>query len=352
MLKLGIIGCGSWGSNLLRNLADLENTHLKWICDADPLKLSAAKKQYPGVKGTTVFTDILEDPEVDGVLVATPPISHATMAKQVLLADKHVFVEKPLALSSEDAYALVKLADRKKRILMVGHLLRYHPAVIKLKEIIDSGELGEVFYIYSQRLNLGTIRRHENALWNLGCHDISVMLYLLGEDPLAVSAVGNPYVQEEVEDTVFVNLQFANKKMAHIHVSWLDPHKVRRITVVGSKRMAVFDDMEKERKIIVYDKGFVSPEHDSVDTPIEIREGRRQYPKVHHQQPLHLEVQHFAECIRKNKKPRTDGVEGLKVVEILSAAQKSLSGRGNAENLDFSRLKKFIHETELAETEK
>ncbi len=352
MLKLGLIGCGSWGGNLLRNLVGLENMQLKWVCDADPIKLANAKKQYASVKGTTVFTDILEDDEVDGVVVATPPISHATMAKQVLQAGKHVFVEKPLALNAEDAYSLVKLADRKKKILMVGHLLRYHPAVIKLKEIIDSGELGEIFYVYSQRLNLGTIRRHENALWNLGCHDISVMLYLLGEDPLSVTAAGNPYVQEEVEDTVFVNLHFSNKKMAHIHVSWLDPHKVRRITVVGSKRMAVFDDMEKERKIIVYDKGFVSPENHSMDVPIEIREGRRQYPKVHQQQPLHLEVQHFAECIRKNKKPRTDGVEGLKVVEILSAAQKSLSSRSGLCELDFSRLKKFIHETEMLEVEK
>ncbi|MBI4971295.1 MAG: Gfo/Idh/MocA family oxidoreductase [Candidatus Omnitrophica bacterium] len=341
MIKLGLIGCGNWGANLLRNFYSLEGSEVKWLADADTEKLEAIKQRYPNIKLTTVFTEILEDKEIQGVIVATPPISHFAVAKQCLLAGKHVFVEKPLALRVEDAQTLVELAEAENLILMVGHLLRYHPAILKLREIIDSGELGDVFYVYSQRLNLGTIRRHENALWNLGCHDISVMLHLLRELPVQVSAMGRSYVQQGVEDTVFVNLNFPNNKMAHIHVSWLDPHKVRKLTVVGSRKMAVLDDMEKENKIVIYDKGFVIPEGNALDGPIHLREGEKTLPAIHRQEPLHVEAQHFVECIRKNKKPRTDGHEGLLVVQILEAAQKSLENNSipveiNAEKLSLN----------------
>ncbi|MDD5672127.1 MAG: Gfo/Idh/MocA family oxidoreductase [Candidatus Omnitrophica bacterium] len=339
-LKLAIIGCGNWGSNLLRNLVALENAQLKWACDANALKLADVRKKYPKVQCTSVFTDILEDPEVHGVVIATPPISHAAVAKQVLRAGKHVFVEKPIALSVDDARQVAALAEKQGLILMVGHLLRYHPGILKLKEIIDSGELGEIFYVYSQRLNLGTIRRFENALWNLGCHDLSIINYLLGELPARVAAMGKSFAQVDVEDTVFVYLDYDNKKMGHIHLSWLDPHKVRKMTVVGSKKMAVFDDMEPQNKITIYDKGFVVPEEDSLDVPIEVRQGKSYYPVIHHQEPLHLELQHFAECIRKGKQPRTDGWEGLQVVDILVAAQKSLENHGRLESPSYSKANK------------
>ena len=351
-VKLGLIGCGNWGVNLLRNAVRLDNAQLKWACDADMSKLVHIKKCHPDIKCSSVFTEVLEDPEVDGVMIATPPLSHAALARQALLAGKHVFVEKPLSLYTDDASNLVDLSEQKEKILMVGHLLRYHPGIIKLKEIIQEGTLGDIFYVYSQRLNLGVIRRHENALWNLSCHDVSVMVYLLDGLPVSVSAMGNAYVQEEVEDTAFVNLYFPNRQMAHIHVSWLDPHKVRKITVVGSKRMAVFNDMEKKNKIIIYDKGFVTPENDSLDRPIEIREGNWTYPRVHQQEPLHLEIQHFAECIRKNKPPKTGGLEGLRVVEILTAAQKSLENNGQPQKLDYKRPQIFISDKEMIKATK
>lgn len=338
MIKVGLIGCGNWGANLLRNFVSLPQCELKWVSDADPAKLEEVGKKYSRIRTTPVFTEILEDPEIQGVIVATPPVSHAAIAKQALQAGKHVFVEKPLALHIEDAESLVRLAQDRGQILMVGHLLRYHPAILKLREIIESGELGEIFYIYSQRLNLGMIRRQENALWNLGCHDISVMLYLLRELPTHVSAMGACYAQEGIEDTVFVSLNFPKKKMAHIHVSWLDPHKVRKITVVGSKKMAVFDDMEKENKIVIYNKGFVIPEGNALDGPIQLREGEKTFPFIHHQEPLHVEAQHFIECIRKNRKPRTGGEEGLLVVRILDRAQKSLENQSFPEELNYGNL--------------
>ena len=244
-ITIGQIGLGYWGPNLLRNFADLSaSARVKWCCDLDEGALKKATQRYPGVQGTKRYQDLLADPEVEAVVIASPAVTHHELAAAALKAGKHVFVEKPISLQVADAVDLIRLAEENRRILMVGHLMEYHPVVKKLKEYIQQGELGEIYYIYSSRLNLGRVRRDENAMWSLAPHDISIALYLLGGMPEAVSAQGMAHLQPNIEDTVFLTMRFPQQKMAHCHVSWLDPNKVRSITVVGDKKMAVFDDVE------------------------------------------------------------------------------------------------------------
>ncbi len=263
-------------------------------------------------------------------MIATSAKTHYELVKKALLHDKHVYVEKPFTLNVTEAEELVKLAEEKDKILMVGHLLEYHPAVEKLKELIDNGELGKIYYLYSQRVNLGKIRQDENALWSFAPHDISIILYLLGTEPVNISARGNAYLQDKIEDVVFMSLYFPGRVMAHFHLSWLDPHKIRKLTIVGSEKMAVFDDMESEEKVRIYDKGVTRKNKDfvSYDEFLTLRFGDIFIPHITMAEPLKRECQHFLNCIKENKAPRSDGRDGLRVVKVLAAAQKSLERGG------------------------
>ena len=332
-VSIGVVGLGYWGPNLARNFDALPSATLRWCCDADEAIRARYQAQYPQTRFTAELDDLLGDPELDAIVLATPVPTHAALAKRVLEAGKHCFVEKPLAQSAADAEAAVAAAEQAGRVLMVGHLLEYHPAVAKLKQIADAGELGTIHYIYSNRLNLGRLRADENALWSLGAHDISVILRLAEEEPHEVSARGEAYMRPGVEDVVFAFLRFPSGLAAHLHLSWLDPHKERRFTVVGSRRMATFDDMDLERKITVYDKGF-DESSDSYGEYI-TRAGDIWSPRVGNAEPLRLEVQHFVDCIRERRAPVSDGRSGLRVVRVLEALQRELeaSRRGVPERV-------------------
>jgi predicted dehydrogenase len=321
-IRIGVAGLGYWGPNLARNFAALPDCELAWLCDADPEMLARAGAPFPGARRTADLADLLADPTLDAVVLATPVPTHAALAERVLRAGKHCFVEKPLAQTVADAELAVSAAEETGCILMVGHLLEYHPGVIRLKEIADGGELGEIHYIYSNRLNLGKLRADENALWSLGAHDVSVVLHLAGEEPYEVEARGESYMRPGIEDVVFAFLRFPSGLAAHLHLSWLDPHKERRFTVVGSRRMATFDDMDLERKVTVYDKGF----DQSAGSWGEYitRSGDIHSPAIPNREPLRLECEHFVACLRAGRTPRSDGNSGLRVVRVLAALQESL----------------------------
>jgi predicted dehydrogenase len=324
-VRVGVAGLGYWGPNLARNFSAIGGCELVWCCDASEERREAAARQFAGVKLAADLEELLSDETLDAVVLATPVPSHAPLAVRVLEAGKHCFVEKPLAQSVADAERAVAAAEASGRLLMVGHLLEYHPGVNALRALVDDGELGDrVYYIYGNRLNLGKLRADENALWSLGAHDVSVVLHLAREEPIEVVAHGSSYVRDGVEDVVFCFLRFPSGLTAHLHLSWLDPHKERRFTVVGSHRMATFDDMAVEGKLTVYDKGF--------DEDIRgygeyiTRTGGSYSPRISNAEPLRIECEHFVECIRTGATPRSDGVSGLRVVRVLEELQRSLEG--------------------------
>jgi predicted dehydrogenase len=319
---VGVAGLGYWGPNLARNFASIPGCELTWCCDASEAARERCGRVFPRARFTGELDDLLGDPELDAVVLATPVPTHAALAERVLAAGKHCFVEKPLAQSVADAERAVAAAERSGRVLMVGHLLEYHPGVAKLKEIADSGELGEIHYIYSNRLNLGQLRADENALWSLGAHDVSVVLHLADEEPSEVDARGESYTRPGIEDVVFCYLRFPSGRAAHLHLSWLDPHKERRFTVVGSKRMATFDDMDLERKVTVYDKGF-DEDAGSYGEYI-TRSGDIWSPRIPNREPLRIECEHFVECVREGRTPLSDGASGLRVVRVLEGLQARL----------------------------
>jgi predicted dehydrogenase len=321
-VTVGVTGLGYWGPNLARNFDRLPGAELRWLCDRDDALREKVGAAHPDARRSADLDDLLADPELDAVVLATPVPTHADLAVRVLEAGKHCFVEKPLAQSAADAQRAVDAADAAGRILMVGHLLEYHPGVRKLKEIADSGDLGEIRYIYSHRLNLGQLRADENALWSLGAHDVSVVLRLAGEEPSEVQARGEAYMNPGVEDVVFGFLRFPSGLAAHLHLSWLDPHKERRFTVVGSQQMATFDDMALERKITVYDKGF--DESATNYGEYITRSGDVWSPRIDNVEPLRTECQHFVDSIREGTAPVSDGQSGLRVVRVLEGLQESL----------------------------
>jgi predicted dehydrogenase len=322
--RVGVVGLGYWGPNLARNLAAIPGCELRWLCDPSAAARARAAQAFAGVRTSAELAELLEDPALDAVMLATPVPSHAELAASVLEAGKHCFVEKPLATRSSDAQAVLSAATRAEKTLMVGHLLEYHPAVGRLKELIDAGELGDLYYIYGNRVNLGQLRADENALWSLGAHDVSVVLHLVGEEPEECIAHGASYVREGVQDVVFCYLRFPSGIAAHLHLSWLDPHKERRITVVGGRRMATFDDMLMEGKLAIYDKGF---DEDSRSWGEYIaRSGDIFSPRISNAEPLRIECEHFLECIRTGATPRSDGDSGVRVVRVLEALQRSLEG--------------------------
>jgi predicted dehydrogenase len=333
-LKVAVVGAGYWGKNLIRNFATATRCNLKYVCDLDEKLLSIQKKRYPFIETLSHFDDILSDGKVNAVVVATDVPSHFEIAQKSLKAGKHTYVEKPLASNARQAKEMVELAKKKKLKLMVGHLLKYHPAITFLKGLIDQGKLGQPYYMYTQRVNLGIVRRDENAWWSLAPHDISVICYLLGSEPISVAAHGQCYLQKGVEDVVFATIKFADGKMANVHCSWLDPHKIRKITVVGSEKMVTFDDMEATEKVRIYDKG-AAVKHDintSYTDIISLRFGDIVIPKTMKGEPLSLECQHFINSVLDNTPIRSDGIDGLRVVRVLEAGQKSLKSKGEPIN--------------------
>ena len=329
MIRVGVAGLGYWGPNLARNFAAIPGCELVWCCDASEAARERWAPAFPSARFTADVQDLLDDPALDAIVLATPVPTHGPLAERVLAAGKHCFVEKPLAYSVAEAEAAAAAAARTDRILMVGHLLVYHPGVAKLEEIAAAGELGDIHYIYSNRLNLGKLRADENALWSLGAHDVSVVLHLAGEEPELAEARGESYMRAPVEDVVFCFLRFPSGLTAHLHLSWLDPHKSRSFTVVGSRKMATFDDMELERKVTVYDKGFDEDPSSSYGEYI-TRSGDIYSPRVSNREPLRIECEHFIECIREGRTPRTDGEAGLRVVRVLEALQQSLDASRRA----------------------
>src|SRR3954468_10138418 len=321
-VTIGVVGLGYWGPNLARNFAALPGARLQWLCDGRPEMLERHGASHPQARTTQRLQDLLDDDTLDAVVLATPVPTHADLAVQVLDAGKHCFVEKPLAQSVADAELAVAAGERSGRVLMVGHLLQFHPGLSQLKEIADSGELGDLRYIYGNRLNLGKLRADENALWSLGAHDVSVVLHLTGEEPYEMHARGESYMRDGIEDVVFGFMRFRSGLAAHLHLSWLDPHKERRFTVVGSKRMATFDDMDPERKVTVYDKGFDASSRSYGEYIT--RSGDIWSPRIPNAEPLRLECEHFLECVRTGTEPIAGAQSGLAVVRVLEGLQASL----------------------------
>jgi predicted dehydrogenase len=320
-VNIGQVGLGYWGKNLVRNFDDL--AQLTWLCDASEENLATYGARYPHARTTADFDEMLADDALQAVVIATPVPTHYPLAKRALEAGKHVFVEKPPAMKASEMEELVAIADERGLVLMPGHLLLYHPGVHKLKELVDSGQLGDVLCVYGNRQNLGIIRKDENALWSLGVHDLSVILYLVGEAPSEAQAMGNAFLNPGVEDVVFCYLRFPSGKIAHMHLSWLDPHKMRKLTVVGRDKMAVFDDMELERKITVYDKAPEEPS--STYGEWRTRTGDIFSPKIPNDEPLKLECRHFLGLVENGWDGR-EMRDGLQVVRALEMLTVSLRG--------------------------
>jgi len=330
MLQVAVVGCGHWGPNLVRSFSQLPDSRVAAICDLDRDKLDRALRLAPEARTSTDYREIIDHDAVDAVAIATTASTHFEIARECLLRGKHVFVEKPMCLTAAEAAALVDLARTRARVLMVGHLLKYHPAVSYLKRYVEAGRLGDLLYIHSQRLNLGQVRRDENAMWCLASHDIAVANHLCGRQPETVAAVGQSYLRRPVQDVVFLTMHYGDGVLAHVHVSWLDPHKIRRMTIVGSRRMAVFDDMEASEKLRIYDKGvdFPNGDYHSPDAALSLRVGDIFVPKIEPIEPLRAECQHFLDCVLNGARPETDGEEGLQVVRVLEAAERSLHDGG------------------------
>ncbi len=334
MIKIGIIGCGYWGPNLLRNFLTLPNCQVALIAERDLFRLKYLREKFPDIKTTKNYQELLND-SIDAVVIATQPSTHFQLAQEALKKNKHVLVEKPLAMNVRDAKELIHLASRLGRKLMVGHTFEYNAAVRSLKEYIHNGTIGRPYYLYSQRLNFGIVRPDINALWNLAPHDISIILYLLEQMPTHVSAKGVSFLQKGIEDVVFMVLHFPKDTIAHVHVSWLDPNKVRRMTLVGSDKMIVYDDVSND-KIKIFDKGIKRQNitaslgrYDDFGKFQSIKSaGDVAIPKIDFIEPLQTECAHFIDCVVKDKEVLTDGVSGLRVVQILEAASRSIKLNG------------------------
>lgn len=326
---VALVGFGYWGPNLARNLQSLAGPRWRYLVDASPERRERAAAHYPQVTVTDDLAPVLDDDEVTAVVLATPAATHAPLGRALLEAGKHVMVEKPLALSTADAVALTRLAEERSRVLMVGHTFEYVPAVRKMKEIIDKGELGDVLYLHSQRLNLGRIQSDINAFWSIGPHDVSISNYLVGRSPEWVAARGAQYLHESVEDVTFVTVGYPGGVLSHMHVSWLDPTKTRRTTVVGSKQMVVYDDMDADARLRVFDKGADRLDSDSYGAwQYRLRDGAMYVPRLEMTEPLAEELRHFLACARSGEQPRTDGWNGVAVVAVLEAVDESLRQRG------------------------
>jgi predicted dehydrogenase len=328
---IGVVGLGYWGPNWVRNLHQLRQARRVVACDLDAKRRDHVSGLYAGVEGSSSLDELLRDSEIEGLVIATPVSTHFPLAKKALMAGKSVLVEKPLAMSSAQAAELVRIARDNGRVLMVGHTFEYSAPVLKMRDIIESGELGDMFYLSSIRANLGLIQHDVNVAWDLATHDISIILMLMGgRIPEAVSCQGQSHYKKGIEDVAMLSLHFPRNVIAFIHVSWLDPNKIRRTTLVGSKKMLVYDDLALQEKIRIYDKGVdVAPYYDTFgEFQFSYRYGNVMIPRIDESEPLKLECEHFVDCIRNGETPRTDGLSGLRVVSVLEAANLSLKNGG------------------------
>ncbi|HYT72975.1 MAG TPA: Gfo/Idh/MocA family oxidoreductase [Gemmatimonadales bacterium] len=326
-LKLGVVGAGAWGKNHVRTAAGLAEAELAAVCDTDPSLRERLARQYPATHITGDVGDLLG--RVEAVIVASPAATHARLALQCLEAGKPCLVEKPFALNVPDAQAVAQRSAECRAPVVAGHLLVFHPAVERLRAMVQGGELGEVYYLYGLRVNLGQVRADENALWSFGPHDVSVALYLLDAAPIRVAAQGRSYLQPNVEDVVFLTMEFASGVLAHVQLSWLDPHKERKLTVVGAKKMVLFDDMEPREKLRIYDRGVDRPpEYASYGESLTIREGDIFIPKIPNVEPLAAELGHFVRVARGVEAPRAGAEDGVRVVRVLEGASRSLASGG------------------------
>lgn len=345
MINLGVVGCGYWGPKHIRVCHELEDARLASVCDLDENKLKKVRAQYPDIETTVEYKRFLHN-GTDAVVIATPVNSHFQLAKEALLNDKHVLIEKPITSTGWEASELLELAEKRNLVLMAGHTYEYHPAVEFLKNLVDSGELGEIYSIDSARLNLGLFRPDCNVMWDLAPHDISIMNTLLNEEPVSVSAQGTHHVGPNVYDIAYLEIMFASGTIGHVHVSWLHPRKIRQITIVGSKKMAVYDDVSETEKVLIYDKGLSIPEdgngnngNNSFSTwPPSYRYGDVVIPYISNAEPLKRECSHFVNCINNGTKPKSDGWAGLRVINILEAADRSLAYGGQIEKLDLANI--------------
>lgn len=327
-IRVGVIGLGAWGKNLLREFSRGHNSIVPIAADADPGTCARIQAQYPGMQVVADVERVLSA-GVDAIVVATPPDTHYELASAAIARGKDVFVEKPLVLDVSEGERLVAEAERAQRILMVGHIMEYHPAVEWLKRYLTEGGLGHIYYLYATRTNLGKVRAIENAMWSFAPHDISMMSYLLGENPHRVAAVGQSYLRPGIQDVVFLTLWYDGDRMGHVHTSWLDPHKVRSLTIVGQKQMAVFSDTTPTERITIFDKGVDrTMDYDTYAEYLTLRTGEAHIPTVDNTEPLALECQHFIDRVHDRQPPRSDGRDGVRVLRVLAAAQESLESGG------------------------
>jgi predicted dehydrogenase len=334
-IKVGVVGCGYWGPNLIRNFRSLPDCKLEMMCDLSEKRLAHLKALYPEVKGETDYERMLTDGGVDAVVIATAVRFHHSMAKASLLAGKHTFIEKPMAASSQECEELIEIAKSKGLILMIGHTFLYSPVIRKLKELVDGGDIGEIRYICARRLNLGLFQKDINVAWDLAPHDISIILHIMDQTPVSVNCTGTAHVTPGIEDVTSMSLNFKKSRTAIIHNSWLDPRKIREMTIVGSKRMIVYDDIAMQEKIRVFDARVERPPH--YDTFAEFQYayhyGDIYAPYIKQEEPLKIECQHFLDCIRDGKTPISHGGQGLEMVKILEASSQSIKSGGAAVEL-------------------
>jgi predicted dehydrogenase len=333
---VGVIGVGYWGPNLIRNFHQVSGAECRWAVDLDADRLAHVQSMYPALKTSRDVGEMIDDPEVDAVVIATPVDAHCELACRALEAGKHVFVEKPMARTAGECRKMLEVADRRGGTLMVGHTFLYNSVVRRVRQLIQEGELGEIFYVHMTRVNLGLFREDVNVVWDLAPHDVAILGYILGSGPVRVNATGSDYVQPGIEDVAFIDLEFRNKVRANLHVSWLDPNKIRRVTVVGSKKMLVYDDTSNTEKLRVYDKGVtVLPHYDSYgEFQLSYRYGDIAIPRIEETEPLKTEAQHFIDCIREGHTPLSDGRNGLEVVEVLEGACLSIKQGGSPVELN------------------
>lgn len=332
MIKIGVIGCGYWGPNLIRNFHQIDRSEMVMAADLDQDRLKYIESLYPSVRTTTDYRDIINNPGIDAIAIATPVNTHKKIAIEAMEQGKHVFVEKPMASSVADAEAMIDLSESNGCCLMVGHTFEYTAAVRKIKEIMDSGELGDIYYISAQRLNLGLFQQDINVVWDLAPHDISIILYLIGKEPEYVTTIGTSHINPRIQDVATLTMVFDANLIAFIQCSWLDPNKVRKTTIVGSKKMLVYDDIEPNNKISIFDQGVEVPSHYNTFAEFHYayRYGDIVIPKIDNYEPLKVELTHFIESIEQKKTPKTDGRNGLRVVKILEAAQDSIDNGGKS----------------------
>ena len=347
MVKIGVIGCGYWGPNLIRNFSKIEECKVPWCSDLREERLSHMKQLYPDIKTTRNYLDVINDKEVDAVAIATPVSMHFEQAKMALLSNKHVLIEKPMTNNVKDAKELIEMANKNKKVLMVDHTFEYAPAVNEIKEIIENSELGKILTIDMIRVNLGLFQKDINVIWDLAPHDISILLFLLKKLPVSVKAEGMGYIQKNIADDAHLTLKFSEEIMVHMHVSWLDPLKIRKVTIVGNKKMLVYDDTEQKEKIRIYDKGVAlenknMPKDRYYDTweefKIVYRSGETYAPKIDDKEPLNVMCRHFIDCIKSGKKPVSDGNSGLRVIKVIEALQESLRNQGKEVLIDAVKL--------------